>query len=209
MEYTKNLMLSKPSYDDDVDVQILNNNMDILDAKVGDLPYLPLTGGMMTGDIWLNHDVGFKYGGKSALNFNKIKDIETLNAKADVFKFNDVFTIDSEAIKYNNDKVLLDKETSIGEFEGYTKSSNGVIMQWGYVETGDNDAMVKHVTFKHPMPNAKYVTFLTRSNVELTTPPILDQHFYTGSFNHTTTGLDIQCDEKEQGRMVFWLVIGG
>ena len=39
MEYTKNLNLSKPSYDDDVDVQVLNNNMDILDDKIGTLPY--------------------------------------------------------------------------------------------------------------------------------------------------------------------------
>ena len=34
MQYTKNLQLSKPSYDDDVDIQVLNNNMDILDNEV-------------------------------------------------------------------------------------------------------------------------------------------------------------------------------
>ena len=34
MEYTQNLKLSKPSYDDDVDVQVLNNNMDILDSNI-------------------------------------------------------------------------------------------------------------------------------------------------------------------------------
>ena len=37
MEYTKNLKLSKPSYDDDVDVQVLNNNSDILDDFVTNL----------------------------------------------------------------------------------------------------------------------------------------------------------------------------
>ena len=37
MEYTKNLKLSKPSYDDDVDVQVLNNNSDILDDFVANL----------------------------------------------------------------------------------------------------------------------------------------------------------------------------
>lgn len=31
MDYTKNYNLSKPTYDDDVDIQILNKNMDILD----------------------------------------------------------------------------------------------------------------------------------------------------------------------------------
>ena len=56
MEYTKNLKLHKPSYDDDVDVQALNNNMDILDDKVGNLDYLPLTGGTMRGDIKLPYN---------------------------------------------------------------------------------------------------------------------------------------------------------
>ena len=36
MKYTKNMKLSKPSYDDDVDVQILNNNVDILDNAFAD-----------------------------------------------------------------------------------------------------------------------------------------------------------------------------
>lgn len=37
MEYTNNLKLSKPSYDDDVDIQVLNNNMDIIDNKFDSL----------------------------------------------------------------------------------------------------------------------------------------------------------------------------
>ena len=74
MDYTKNLKLSKPSYEDDVDIQILNNNSDILDEKIKELldrkvdlseyvkhpelepyalkkDYLPLTGGNLTGDL--------------------------------------------------------------------------------------------------------------------------------------------------------------
>ena len=40
MNYTKNLKLSKPSYDDDVDIQIINNNMDILDDNISKLDYV-------------------------------------------------------------------------------------------------------------------------------------------------------------------------
>lgn len=78
MDYTKNLKLSKPSYDDDVDIKIINTNMDMLDDNISSLDYvknvqtdsngltftkkdnsqiqvplnyLPLTGGNLTGDI--------------------------------------------------------------------------------------------------------------------------------------------------------------
>lgn len=78
MDYTKNLKLSKPSYDDDVDIQIINTNMDMLDDTISNLDYvknvqtdkngltftkkdnskinvpldyLPITGGNLTGDL--------------------------------------------------------------------------------------------------------------------------------------------------------------
>lgn len=66
MEYTTKYKLSKPTYDDDVDIQVLNKNFDIIDGKlqtvsVSDntlhvdnnnypLNFLPLTGGTVTGD---------------------------------------------------------------------------------------------------------------------------------------------------------------
>lgn len=78
MDYTKNLKLYKPSYDDDVDIQIINTNIDMLDDNISKLDYvknvqtddngltftkkdnsqiqvplnyLKLTGGNVTGDI--------------------------------------------------------------------------------------------------------------------------------------------------------------
>lgn len=67
MEYTTKWKLSKPAYDDDVDIQVLNNNFDIIDGKlqtvsVSDntlhvddksypLDYMPIAGGNFTGDI--------------------------------------------------------------------------------------------------------------------------------------------------------------
>lgn len=82
MDYTKNLKLSKPSYDDDVDIQIINTNMDMLDDNIYNLDYvknvttdnngltftkkdnsqikvplnyLKLTGGNVTGDITIQN----------------------------------------------------------------------------------------------------------------------------------------------------------
>lgn len=68
--YTNNLNLIKPGYNDDIDVAQLNNNMDVLDTQVYNVitvndnqnrrltdlenkayPYLPLTGGTVTGDL--------------------------------------------------------------------------------------------------------------------------------------------------------------
>ena len=40
MDYTKNLKLSKPSYDDDVDIKIINTNMDMLDDNISNLDYV-------------------------------------------------------------------------------------------------------------------------------------------------------------------------
>lgn len=40
MDYTKNLKLSKPSYDDDVDIKIINTNMDMLDDNISNLNYV-------------------------------------------------------------------------------------------------------------------------------------------------------------------------
>lgn len=40
MDYTKNLKLSKPSYDDDVDIKIINTNMDVLDDNISNLDYV-------------------------------------------------------------------------------------------------------------------------------------------------------------------------
>lgn len=78
--YTNNLNLIKPDYDDDIDVAQLNNNSDVIDTQITNIinvndtqntniskldgrvttlenktyPYLPLTGGNLTGDLTVN-----------------------------------------------------------------------------------------------------------------------------------------------------------
>lgn len=123
MDYTKNLKLSKPSYDDDVDIQIINTNMDMLDDNISNLDYvknvttdnngltftkkdnsqikvplnyLPLTGGNITGELTVKNKV-VPY---------VIEDIEdTSNA-----------TYDLRAIKYNDGvlKNIMTCKTNIG-----------------------------------------------------------------------------------------------
>lgn len=102
MEYTTKHKLSKPGYDDDVDIQVLNNNFDIIDNKlqsvsvtdntlhVGDnnytLNFLPLTGGTVTGDTEITgkltnngKDVGKMFNGsatiESILDWSKMKEV--------------------------------------------------------------------------------------------------------------------------------------
>lgn len=72
MEYTTKYRLSKPTYDDDVDIQVLNNNMDIIDSKLQSvsvvdntlhvddksypLDFLPLAGGNITDNITVQNN---------------------------------------------------------------------------------------------------------------------------------------------------------
>lgn len=102
MEYTKKYKLSKPTYDDDVDIQVLNKNFDIIDSKlqsvsVSDntlhvddnnypLNFLPLTGGTVTGDTEITgtltnngKDVGKMFNGSGTieviLDWDKMKQV--------------------------------------------------------------------------------------------------------------------------------------
>ncbi len=115
MNYTKNLKLSKPSYDDDVDIQIINTNMDMLDDNISKLDYvknvqtddngltftkkdnsqiqvplnyLKLTGGTVTGDVNIN----------GCLLVNNIAPQYELERKED--DTSEYYTL--QAIKYSN-----------------------------------------------------------------------------------------------------------
>lgn len=112
MEYTAKYKLSKPTYDDDVDIQVLNNNFDIIDSKlrsvsVSDntlhvddnnypLNFLHLTGGTVTGDTEITgkltnngKDVGRLFCNKSPIltpliDFNKMADVRGNTEKTTV-----------------------------------------------------------------------------------------------------------------------------
>lgn len=224
MEKTTNYKLYKPSYDDDVDIQILNNNMDILDDNLKRnndkfKQYLPLSGGTMQGDITLPYNVGqgIKYNASNWIEFNETSfntvKKTTLSTKADRFKFftpsGKEFVIDDTGSWFDNDALIRDTLTNIEDFTGYVKLSTGVIMQWGFVNPSTSDGNVQHVTLKTPMPTPNYVVLTSRSNYTQNIKPDQDVPSNNATFNCTKTGFDILCARSSRGQAVFWFVIGG
>lgn len=224
MEKTTNYKLYKPSYDDDVDIQILNNNMDILDDNLKRnndkfKQYLPLSGGTMQGDITLPYNVGqgIKYNASNWIEFNEtsFKTVKktTLSTKADRFKFytpsGKEFVIDDTGSWFDNNALIRDTLTNIEDFTGYVKLSTGVIMQWGFVNPSTSDGNIQHVTLKTPMPTPNYVVLTSRSNYTQNIKPDQDVPSNNATFNCTKTGFDILCARSSRGQAVFWFVIGG
>lgn len=217
MEYTKNLRLSKPSYDDDVDIKVLNNNMDLLDEKVGNLPYLPLAGGTMKGNIKLPFDVGLTYDGTHFLNFQQTnfngKRLTTLAMKGDRLKYcspsGKEFVIDDTGAFYDNDAIIRDSFTDIGWHSGYVKLSTGLCIQWGYVNPKGSTYNVQHATLKTPMLNPQYAVVTSRSFGVDNKPSNAEMRWGSATFNLTTTGFDIICAEPSAyGHTEFWIAIG-
>ena len=225
MEYTKNLRLSKPSYDDDVDIQVLNNNMDMLDEKVGNLPYLPLAGGTMNGDIKLPYNTWAGLHSTRSVSEDRLNDVvcfadtnlngtlPSLVTRSARFVFytpsDKAFWIDNSGAWFDNDALIRDKYTDLQDFVGYTKLSTGITMQWGFVNPTNSDGNIQHVTLKTPMPTPNYVVFTSRSNYTQNIKPDQDVPSNNATFNLTRTGFDILCARSSRGQAVFWFVIGG
>lgn len=222
MEYTKNLKLSKPSYDDDVDIQVLNNNMDILDEKVGNPPYLPLSGGTMQGNIKLPYNTWSglqsirsdeEYLSFNETSFNTVK-LPTLCTKSSRFKFyyndgDDAFTIDNTGAWFNNDKVVTDSYTLTGWHSGYTKLSTGMLLQWGYVNPSNSLYNVQHQTFQTPFADEHYAIVTSRSFGVDDKSGSFEGRWGSATFNMTSTGFDIVCAQSSTyGHTEFWIAIG-
>lgn len=217
MEYTKNLRLSKPSYDDDVDVQVLNNNMDILDDRVGSLPYLPLKGGTMSGNITFPEWKGLHYGNNTHIDFGHGLDFdrtsETINMTSDslLLSFknsNNVLLAMADRFQYAGKNVLLDSNTKLSAIHGYCTLSNGVLLQWGYKEAGTYDGNVQHITFETPMKSIQYLVFVSKSNYDKGKPPVSSGEWYSSTYNYTSTGFDMLCDSNDTSTFWFWFAIG-
>lgn len=221
MEKTTNYKLYKPSYDDDVDIQILNNNMDILDDNLkrnNDKfnQYLPLSGGTMQGDIKVQYDIGLKMNDNNFINFNTTSHndqiLPTLKLKADRLKYyspnGKEFCIDDTGAWYDDDKIITDLYTEVGWHSGYTKLNTGLLLQWGYVNPQGSAGNVQHVTFKTPMLNPQYAVVVSKSYGVDVSAPNKAGEWWSATFNFTTTGFDVVCDQPAYGHTVFWIAIG-
>lgn len=213
MEYTKNLKLHKPSYDDDVDIQVLNNNMDILDDRVGKLPYLPLAGGTMSGDIKLPNEIAIRYDPNTCIKFIMQNYLKTIRLEGERLSFitpnNKHLKIDDTGVWWDNDSLIRDLSSINDEFSGYTKLSTGLLLQWGFVNPNGSTYNIQHATFKLPMASSSYAVFTSRSFYTGSLPSNRENRWGSSTFNFTTTGFDICCAEPSAyGTAEFWLAIG-
>ncbi len=226
MEYTKNLKLHKPSYDDDVDIQVLNNNMDILDDRVGKLPYLPLAGGTMSGDIKLPYNTWVGLHSTRSVSDERLNDVvcfaNTTNngvqlpsvvLRSDRLSYytpsDKMFAVDDTGVWFNNDQLIRDLYSINDEFSGYAKLSTGLLLQWGFVNPRGSTYNIQHATFKLPMASSGYAVFTSRSFYTGSLPSNRENRWGSSTFNFTTTGFDICCAEPSAyGTAEFWLAIG-
>lgn len=226
MNYTNNYNLYKPSYDDDVDVQILNQNMDILDGKLFDInkkfnQYLPLTGGKMSGNIELPYRDDIGLSGPNNIGWLRFFESSFKNVKSPTiglyskrFKVSTddsikEFVVDDTGVWFEGNRIIQELASDVRSTTGYVKNSNGVIMQWGYVNAGSYDGNVQHVTFMTPMVEAKYLVFTSKSNYTSGYPSVLGGEYYAATCNYTSTGFDIICDSDDTSEFWFWFAIGG
>lgn len=226
MEYTKNLKLHKPSYNDDVDIQVLNNNMDILDDRVGKLPYLPLAGGTMSGDIKLPYNTWSGLHSTRSVSNERLNDVvcfantnnngvqlPSVVLRSDRLSYytpsDKMFAVDDTGVWFDNDSLIRDLYSINDEFSGYAKLSTGLLLQWGFVNPSGSTYNIQHATFKLPMASSSYAVFTSRSFDTGSLPSNRENRWGSSTFNFTTTGFDICCAEPSAyGTAEFWLAIG-
>lgn len=216
MEYTKNLRLSKPSYDDDVDIQVLNNNMDMLDEKVGNLQYLPLAGGTMKGDIKLPYEIGIRYDPTTCIKFITQDNKKTVRLEGEQLSFNtptqgDGTTLyaDDDGVWYKNKSLIRDLGTDLGWHSGHAITSTGMLIQWGYVNPQGGLYNVQHATLSRPFATPQYAVVTSRSFGVDNKSNNFEGRWGSATFNLTTTGFDIVCAEPNAyGHTEFWIAIG-
>lgn len=221
MDYTKNLKLSKPSYDDDVDIKIINTNMDIIDDKIKkaseiDLSqyalkkdYLPLAGGTMTGNIQLGNLIGLLFSNKSSINFSNTNEKETLNMSADKLNCSiggKSFVIEGDSITYDgNDLIIASKGTN------FVKLSNGLTFQWGHIGVRTGATYIDTITLNTPMTTNNYIVVVNRDTKDKTDINESGDTFgdYTYSRSHTLTNFQLFIKQYRVKTPYAWLAIGG
>lgn len=206
MEKTTNYKLYKPSYDDDVDIQILNNNMDILDDNLKRnndkfKQYLPLSGGAMQGDIMLPNERAMRYDPTTCIKFILQNDLKTIRLEGEKVSFQSpnstTFKIDDTGIFYNNNSIIRDTGTSLS-MNGFTKLSTGLILQWGKISNLDQGS---NITFPTPFTNKDNITITITDVADGTDRNAIT---YFSCYNINTTGFNIVGQNRNGTATTLW-----
>ncbi len=182
--YTEHYKLVKPSYDEDIDVQVINNNMDAIDNTINGLDF-----------------VQNAFTNESGLHFNK-HDGSVIDVPLDYLKLTggnvtgDI-TVNDAPVVYIVDTVTTDTQTSV-------KLSNGTLIQYGTIDnTGTVNIMLTY-TFATPFIDSSYLVFTTingdRQDAEGAKPNAsLDISAYISRAKKTPTSCVMQCDDWSLG----------
>lgn len=182
--FTEHYKLVKPSYDEDIDIQVINNNMDALDNTINGLDFVQTA---FTND--------------SGLHLNK-RDGSIVDIPLDYLKLTggnvtgDI-TVNDAPVVYIVDTVTTDTQTSV-------KLSNGTLIQYGTIDnTGTVNIMLTY-TFATPFIDSSYLVFTTingdRWDAEGAKPNTsLDISAYISRAKKTPTSCVMQCDDWSLG----------
>lgn len=212
MEYTKNLRLSKPSYDDDVDVQVLNINMDIIDDRLADEPYLPIKGGNVTGNVNFVNGASAKFVNginDGAVRMQSDGTMDVGVATSDVVnKLNlssrnrPTWSLGSDITKQIamlDDIIVAQKLDRIG----FVKFASGLIIQWG--ESDFNTSTYLDVTL--PIACKVFIATCSDSIVNIRTRG--DEFFvnWNSGYSNNNTSIRFLTTNTATGNFV-WICIG-
>lgn len=192
MEYTKNLRLSKPSYDDDVDVQILNNNMNILDDESEKIAMTYIKSLVTT-----THGIVATKGNNVQENLSFITDNYTDDDTNKVLNLRTLKQFLGEGA------IISSKLTK----NGYIKFANGFIIQWG--ETWFPGSYSRYVDVTLNTPCDVFVALSTDSIESVTTSGIAYSIAWNSGFSkNNKTSIRFLANEDTTTGNFTWACFG-
>lgn len=188
--YTEHYKLTKPSYDEDIDVQVINNNMDALDNTINGLDFVQTA-----------------FTNESGLHLNK-RDGSIVDIPLDYLKLTGGNVTGD--ITVNNNKVICNIDADIANDNGYAKLSNGLLLQWGTVQvlTTDSAGTIKQITLPIPFANNNYTVITGKSNRAGGQVTSIAGSWWGANFDYTTTGFKSVVDHYYYQPYLNWLAIG-
>lgn len=188
--YTEHYKLVKPSYDEDIDVLDINNNMDTIDNVIHSLDF-----------------VQNAFTDESGLHLNK-RDGGIIDIPLDYLKLTGGNITGDLTVKDN--QVISNLKADVSNDNGYVKLSNGLLLQWGTVQvlTTDTAGTIKQITLPIPFANNKYTVITGKSNRTGGQVTSVAGSWWGANFDYTTTGFKSVVDHWYYQPYLNWFAIG-